>query len=178
MGRIKMAWPSGTQDAVKERHRAIVWATDRVGGWESSNVLAEVVEWLAKDGYELPLEHVAKALHQLDDKGWAIRVVQGKRTVGFVLNPDLVVDTPAYVKARMVRDAPAPAEPAPRKPRPPKGAGKRRLPPLPGDTRAADRPPWLHQLCEGLTEYWREDPAGADAWAMMALDMLTPDGRR
>lgn len=184
--KLEMTWPPGTQEAVKERMRAVVWAVDQHGGWRSPNVTADITKWLAADGYEIDQDRVAATLVRLDKEGYAIRVVQGKRTTEVELAPDLSVPLPAYVRARMARGAAAEGNgqrPGPRRQvvlhtsADPAAAtaitaapAGRRAPALPHKAPAV--PPVFAELGQLAADWWRDDPDAALAWAADAVRNL------
>ncbi len=133
---------------------AVAWITQRDGGYEDRNVTALITRKLAAEGYKLPQDRVHDAMIWLDESGYALRSVLGRRHILFMILDDIVVPKPGFVRAHEARQAGRASS---------NGTGRPRRPPAP---QRAPRPPWLPALADGLADWWREDPTEADAWAV------------
>lgn len=100
MGQRSIKFVDHAHHATRQRMTAVVWVTARHGGFVGTNVTADLAKALEADGYPVAQERVHAAMEWLEREGYAIRVVNGKRTVEFRIKPDVKVATPAYVEAQ------------------------------------------------------------------------------
>lgn len=141
------------QTQKKEALLAVAWLAQRDGGgYEDQNVTSLIARKLRDEGYKLPQAQVHSAMVWLADRGYAVRSVLGRRHIMFMMDPDVLVPEPGFVRAHKARDAGRVST---------NGNTPHRRPPTPQRT----RPPWLPALTEGIAAWWCEDPAEADAWA-------------
>lgn len=139
----------------KEKILAVAWMTATRDGYEGANVSGAIAHDLAEAGYRMTSEEVNRETKWLEDNGYAVRSQYGRRVRIFLLEPDVIVPEPGFVRARKARDAGRPSA---------NGASRtHRRPPVP--RQRVDTPPWMPALVEGLTDWWREEPADADMWA-------------
>jgi hypothetical protein len=146
----------------KQRIIAVAYITQREGGLQSSNVTGDLIRILGQDGYNVAAGKgsdqrinvtnvMAEAMRWLAGNGYAARVVKGRHTVEFVMDPDVDVPVPDYVKGKQLKQGKSePVVTAPNKP----------APPLP----SALRGPSLGRLEAALRKWWLASPDTAQEW--------------
>jgi len=163
----KITFPPRSATERKQRILAVAHITQEVGGWEGSNVARLIQDRLEEDGYTVTahtdnstnvLNRVSDAMVWLTEQGFAARVVKGKRTTEFVMDPEVVVPTPDYVKGKTFRTAKEEADP---------GTAKvLAAPPLPG--RRLDLAP----LINAVQAWHAKDREAAENWVRrVVLDL-------
>lgn len=170
----RFEFPPKTQLQLKERVKAIAWATTKVGGWRGANVTASIQRYLQEAGYKTTQTLIKRGMDYLVEHDLAIAVVLGRRTVEFILAPDAEVAEPDFVKAQRVRaTSHGPGDLAPGAPATngrstgTPTAPSRPAPPLPSSVRS--RPPQLDVLTGALRAWYREDPEACDTWIAEVL---------
>lgn len=133
-----ITFPARSATERKQRILAVAFATQKVGGWKSTNVTSDVIDYLRKDGYDVGTSRdgdsrlslvgvVGEAMIWLTESGYAARVVRGKRTIEFVMDPDVNVPVPDYLKGKLFRES----KDLGRSVVPPRRVNTETLPPLP-----------------------------------------------
>lgn len=165
----------------KQRLTAVAYATQKVGGWQSANVTADLIDWLTEDGFNVEIgaqpggkrlnitNVFNEAMVWLADNGYAARVVKGKRTTEFIMDPEVNVPVPDYAKGKQFKlgntvtatATVSPLEPA-------KPAPKPKAPPLPSSLRGPD----TLRLNVMLKQWWQREPEAAQAWIDRVCDDL------
>lgn len=161
---------------------AVAYATAQQPGrgWEGNDVSNDIAQWLDEAGCPILLPRISEAVRWLDQRGYGARVMQGQRIRQFILDPDVVVPEPDFVKAARladlatftIGDTPADAAPAEPAPAPAAAPAKppRVVPPVPH--RGLAEPEWMPQLHALLVQWWSDEPAQADAWAQTTIACL------
>jgi hypothetical protein len=158
----------------KQRIMAVAYATQKVGGWQSTNVTPDVIEWLSKDGFNVDIgaqpstkrlnviNAFSEAMSWLADHGYAARVVKAHRTTEFVMDPEVQVPMPDYVKGKQFKQGKmfTPEQALESQRRPPKA------PPLP------ERGPDLDRFKVMFRIWWNEDRQEAESWLTDVCDKL------
>lgn len=165
--RRMITFPPKAQEHQKHRTLAVAWVTARAGGFESSNVTATIQRELAAEGYRVPQELVKASMVYLCERGYAERVLNGRRHVMFVLDSDVDVPEPPFVTAR--REMAAATATAPAMAQNGSAPVPVRRPPLPAPP---GQPTWLAAVSAALVAWWGEDPAAANKWAGELLETL------
>lgn len=101
----RFEFPPRTQLQLKERVKAIAWATNKVGGWRGSNVTAAIQKYLQEAGYRTSQAHIKLGMDYLVKHNLAVAVVLGRRTTEFIMASDAEVDEPDFIKAQRIRAA-------------------------------------------------------------------------
>jgi hypothetical protein len=181
-------FPPKTQLQLKERVKAIAWATNKVGGWRGPNVTASIQRYLQDSGYKTTQALVKLGMDYLVKHELAVAVVLGRRTTEFILVGDVELEEPDFIRAARLRatshgPAPEPIElPAPAS----NGAaviddhGSRPIPGvevLPGRGRKMPRlpsavasgPSGLDLLADAVRTWHRTDPDAAELWVDAVL---------
>lgn len=99
----KLTFVPNTHQETKDRVIAVAWATQQVGGFKGRNVVYDIQKWLKARGYAMPIERIADAMVFLDQGDYGIRVVLGRRTREFIIDDELEVPVPAFVRAEAMR---------------------------------------------------------------------------
>jgi hypothetical protein len=173
------------QEQFKERILAVAWITAQQPGrvYEAPNVTRSMAAALAKAGYRVPISTdqghphrpLVTSMRWLEDHGYGLRSLSGKMHTGFMLDADVQVPTPPFVRVRQAREAAteqhAASEIAEGYHRAMASASRadKPLPPLPG---APTSPPWLERLDAAVTAWWRSDPEAANRWAVAAITAM------
>lgn len=171
----RFEFPPKTQLQLKERVKAIAWATDKVGGWRGTNVTASIQRYLQEAGYKTNQTLIKRGMEYLVGHDLAIAVVLGRRTTEFIMVPDVELEEPDFVKAQRVRASShgPDSEPAPvvtsNGVGPHEAPAPRPAPRLPRSRRGPDR---LDELLASLREWYRVDPEECDRWIADVLHDL------
>lgn len=167
MSRRPLTMPPRTTRSFREQTLAVAWVAQRDGGYEADNVGPLIRQKLASEGFKVDQQVIARTMAWLEEKGYAARSVHGRKHRLFVMDPDVDVPEPSFVKAKRLQAGAAPAaEPSTN------GAAPTvtRRPPVPG--RGEQRPPWLDRLTADVLRWWQNDPTAADQWAADVMDAL------
>jgi hypothetical protein len=154
-----LEFPPKTTRARQQCDIAVAWITVQNGGFQTPNVTAAITRELKTAGFQAPQSYIKHAMDRLVAGGYAVAEVIGKRTVAFVVDPDVEVPEPAFLTVqRMTNTTGAPTPPRS------KPAGR---PPIPNRTPAV-----FGDLHAAVLDWWRLDPDNAVAWATEALESL------
>lgn len=171
----RLTFPPKTTQARKDAITATLWALQQqpTGGFESSNVTLDIAQYLAHAGYAIEQHLVRKYLEWLEERGFAIKSMEGRRHTLAMATDDAPIAEPAFVKAAQVKAqrTTAPQEPAPAAAHV-NGAAVRRPPPLPRRANALPHD-LLSKLTRALGAWWSEDPAACEAWMAEAIASLS-----
>jgi hypothetical protein len=158
-----LRFPPRTTASKIQQVVSVAWITQQRGGFVSEDVSNEIQQALDDAGYTLTQPRITEAIRWLASHKLGARVVSGHRTREFVMDPDVDIPEPEFVRAhRMARPQAAAVngqDPDP----------VRQLPPIP---KRSDRPPWLVALADGIADWWRTDPNAATAWAKAVADNI------
>jgi hypothetical protein len=180
-------FPPKTQLQLKERVKAIAWATNKVGGWRGPNVTASIQRYLQEAGYKTGQNLVKLGMDYLVRHELAIAVVLGRRTTEFIMAPEVELEEQDFIRAQRIRaTSHGPTEPPALPPatngsaeviddhgaRPMPGVellpGRgRKMPRLP--SAVASGPSGLDLLVDAVRTWHRTDPDAAELWVDAVL---------
>lgn len=173
-GKAVLVFAPKQTEQFKQRAVAVAWqCVEKGGGYECANVTAAITRDLHRAGYPIGQDLVKRSMDWLEINGWATQVIAGKRTVAFLMDPDVEVPTPPFVTLKRMRGRAMPAT-APSvnghvpSPTPEHVAA----PPVPRKRPARSDPPWLAELVALVRSWHEEDPETATDWAQEALTWL------
>lgn len=182
-------FPPKTQLQLKERVKAISWATNKVGGWRGPNVTASIQRYLQDAGYKTTQPLIKRGMDYLVEHDLAIAVVLGRRTTEFIMAPEVELEEPDFIRTQRVRarshgptpealppppatngDAPVVIDDHGARPMPGvellPGRG-RQMPRLP--SAVAKGPDGLDLLTDAVRTWHRTDPDAAELWVDAVL---------
>lgn len=155
-----------TTRSFREQAIAVAWITVKHGGgFENDNVGRHIQRLLAAEGFAMTAQQVATTMARLDSLGYAARSVHTGKHRLFVMDPDVDVPEPEFIKALRLRDAQRAAS---------NGHAPVR-PPVPAPVHHQVTPPWMADLLAAVSNWWDEDQSAADRWA---ADVLASLGER
>jgi hypothetical protein len=103
---LTIKFPPKTTGNFKERTLGVAYVTGLAGGYVLPNGVAALIEQdLGKLGYPTERQLVTTSMRWLARNGYALEVINGRRTQEFILAPDVVVPTPQFVLAARARAA-------------------------------------------------------------------------
>jgi hypothetical protein len=100
----KITFPAKTQRQFIERTLGVAWVTSRAGGYARPSGVNGLIEKDLRDvGYRVDRHLVRRSMQWLADEGYALMVVNGRRTQEFILAPDVDVPMPQFAQALRAR---------------------------------------------------------------------------
>lgn len=181
-------FPPKTTGNFKERTLAVAYVTALAGGYVLPNGVAALIEQdLGKLGFVTERPHITSSMRWLARNGYALEVINGRRTQEFILAPDVTVPTPQFVLAQRARAAagPSPTDDTPAwaavnaAPGAPLNGSQaarvaRGRPPLPRQPQPTG-PARLGELTQALKGWHADEAEACDTWIEQALAALDPE---
>lgn len=177
---LTIKFPPKTTRNFKERTLAVAHVTALAGGYVLPNGVAALIEQdLGRLGYTTERHLITLSMRWLAHNGYALEVINGRRTQEFILAPDVTVPPPQFVLAQRARAAagPSPTDDTPGAPMNGSHAGPvaRRRPPLPRQPQSTG-PARLDELTAALRAWHADEADPCDAWVADAIEALAPKG--
>lgn len=171
-------WLPKMQDQFKERILAVAWVVAQAPGraYEAPDVVDKLERDLKKlgyspitdqrDGARRPLRF---AIRWLADHGYMLTAMGGKSFTCLVLDADLVVEPPSFIRVRQARAEASQREAANRAAAQPTGVQLHPVPPLPKPGPSA----LVAELTAAVNLWWLRDPTAAEQWTRAAIEALS-----